>query len=39
MVYEDLSREIIGCFYRVQNVLGPGLLEVPYHNALFIQFA
>ena len=26
MVYEDLTQEIIGCFYKVQNELGPGLV-------------
>jgi GxxExxY protein len=37
MIYEDLSRKIIGAFYSVYNPLGPGFLEKVYENAMMIQ--
>ena len=33
----DLSHTIIGCAYKVHNVLGPGFLERVYQNALRIE--
>ena len=38
MKYEELTEKIIGCFYRVYNVLGYGFLEKVYENALAIEF-
>lgn len=37
MFYEELSKEIIGAFYRVQTTLGFGFLEKVYENALVIE--
>ncbi len=37
MLYQELSGKVIGCIIRVHNELGPGLLEAPYHNALFYE--
>jgi GxxExxY protein len=34
MDFNDGSYEVIGCAMRVHNVLGPGLREKPYENAL-----
>ena len=34
---DDLTREIIGCAYKVHNTLGPGFLEKVYENALRIE--
>ena len=34
MVKNDLTEQIIGCAYRVANVLGTGFLEKVYENAL-----
>ena len=36
LLYQDLSKEIIGAFFMVQKCLGPGLLEKNYHKALNI---
>lgn len=36
--FEDGSRAIIGCAFRVQNELGSGLLESAYQAALAIDF-
>ena len=35
---EDQTRRIIGCAMEVLNVLGHGLLEKPYENALVVEF-
>ena len=35
MLYEEVTRKIIGAIFRVHKNLGPGLVEMPYHNALF----
>ncbi len=35
---EALTREIIGCSMEVLNLLGHGLLEKPYENALAVEF-
>ena len=32
--HQDLTKRIIGCFYRVYNTLGYGYLESVYHAAL-----
>lgn len=37
MDYGDLSEQIIGCAYRVYNVLGSGFLESVYEKALSIE--
>ena len=36
MLYTNLSESLISSFYYVHKALGQGLLEAPYHNALFI---
>ncbi len=36
--YKELTEKIIGCFYRVYNILGHGFLEKVYENALAIEF-
>ena len=35
MLYRELSEVVLGSVFKVHKVLGPGLLEAPYHNALF----
>ena len=37
MEINDLTYKIIGCAYKVHNVLGPGFLEKVYENALTIE--
>jgi GxxExxY protein len=37
LVFEDITRAIIGCFYTVYNTLGYGLLESPYIGALELE--
>ena len=37
MVYHELSCLIADSFYEVHRNVGPGLLEVPYHNALYLD--
>jgi hypothetical protein len=34
--YEDLSRKIIGCAYRVYNKMGFGFLESAYEKCLLM---
>ena len=34
---DDLTHKIIGCAYKVHNVLGPGFLEKVYENSLRIE--
>lgn len=36
LLHEDLSREIIGCFFDVYNELGCGFLESVYRRAMSI---
>jgi len=36
-LYTELTREIIGVFYKVYNALGYGFLEKVYHNAMLIE--
>ncbi len=37
MLEEELTQKIIGCAYKVHNVLGSGFMEKVYENALFIE--
>lgn len=37
LIFEDETRQIIGCAMEVLNVLGHGLLEKPYGNALVVE--
>jgi GxxExxY protein len=37
MLYQELSRQVIASFIAVHKALGPGLLEAPYHNALYYE--
>ena len=37
MEINDLTYKVIGCAYKVHNVLGPGFLEKVYENALTIE--
>jgi GxxExxY protein len=37
MTDDDLTRQIIGCAYKIHNALGPGFLEKVYENALRIE--
>ena len=38
LIYEELSNKIIKAYYNVQKVLGKGLAEKVYENALCIEF-
>ncbi len=38
LIYEDLTRELIGCFFDVHNSLGVGYDEPAYHKALQRRF-
>ncbi len=38
LIYEDLTRELIGCFFHVHNSLGVGYDEPAYHKALDRRF-
>ncbi|MHC4855700.1 MAG: GxxExxY protein [Planctomycetota bacterium] len=37
MEYEEITDKIIGCCYKVHNVLGHGFLESVYEKALLIE--
>lgn len=37
-IYEDLTHELIGCFFDVHNSLGLGYDENTYHKALIRRF-
>ena len=37
MLYEELSTTIVDAVIAVHKALGPGLLEMPYHNALYME--
>lgn len=37
MIYEEITSEIIQCFYRVYNTLGFGFFEKVYENALILE--
>lgn len=38
LLYENLSKQIVGGFFRVHNELHGGLLESCYHNALYYEY-
>jgi len=38
LILKNESHQIIGCAIEVLNVLGHGLLEKPYENALVVEF-
>ncbi|MDZ7291175.1 MAG: GxxExxY protein [candidate division KSB1 bacterium] len=38
LIYEDLTHELIGCFFQVHNTLGVGYDEFTYHKALERRF-
>ena len=38
LLYEELSNKILNAYYNVLNVLGKGLAEKVYENALCIEF-
>jgi GxxExxY protein len=38
LIYEDLTRELIGCFFDVHNALGVGYDERAYHKGLERRF-
>ena len=37
MLYESLSRKVIGTVFNVHNILGAGLLEAAYEGALVVE--
>jgi GxxExxY protein len=37
LISEEKTKQIIGCFYKVYNILGFGFLEKVYENALIIE--
>jgi len=37
MDINDLTHKVIGCSYKVHNILGPGFLEKVYENALKLE--
>lgn len=37
LIHEEITQEIIGCFYKVYNTLGHGFLEKVYENAMLIE--
>ena len=39
MMYTELSCLIVDSFYEVHREIGPGLLEIPYHNALYLNLS
>ncbi len=39
LIHEEITQEIIGCFYKVYNCLGYGFLEKVYENAMCIELA
>lgn len=39
LLYEELTKIIIGCFYKVYNTLGYGFLEQVYENALLYELS
>ncbi|MGH7449965.1 MAG: GxxExxY protein, partial [bacterium] len=38
LIYEELTHELIGCFFNVHNSLGVGYDEPAYHKALQRRF-
>ncbi len=39
MEYEGLTREIIGCAFKVYNTMGFGFLESVYENCMLVELA
>ena len=39
MQINNLTHKVIGCAYKVHNVLGPGFLEKVYENALKLELS
>lgn len=39
MLYPELSKLVLDSAFAVHGVLGPGLLELPYHNALYYELS
>ena len=39
MLYADLTRQILGCAFEVQNELGSGFLESVYEKAMVIALS
>ena len=37
LIYEELSNKVINAYYNVQKILGKGLVEKVYENALCIE--
>ena len=37
LIYEEITKIIIECFYKVYNTLGYGFLEKVYENAMFYE--
>ncbi len=37
MLHQELTSEIIQCFYKVYNTLGFGFLEKVYENAIYLE--
>jgi GxxExxY protein len=37
MIHQEMTSEIIQCFYKVYNTLGFGFLEKVYENALYLE--
>ena len=37
MIHQELTSNIISCFYKVYNTLGFGFLEKIYENALYLE--
>jgi GxxExxY protein len=37
LIHEEITQEIIGCFYKVYNYLGYGFMEKVYENAMCIE--
>ncbi|MDQ7779334.1 MAG: GxxExxY protein [Planctomycetota bacterium] len=38
LLFRDETQQVIGCAMEVLNILGHGLLEKPYENALVVEF-
>lgn len=39
IMHQNLSKQVLACFYTVYNTLGYGFLEKVYENALMIELA
>lgn len=37
LIYKEEVNNVVGCAFEVSNILGPGLLEKPYENALCVE--